>query len=549
MPELINSLSEQDDGFLRIVSRFWGVELDETSRSAMLKSLSQAMLDPLVLAEMVSALPEEARKALEMLQRQGGHATWSTFSRRFGTIREMGAARRDREAPFLAPVSAGEVLYYRGLIARAFLRAGEGEPQEVVYIPEDLLASLPAVTQAETDLLGKSASANLYAKAGLADDSILDHLCTFLAAIRAGVDPAVHLAGSGTPPLAVLERILEAAGILQKGTTDSEAVRQFLEAPRGNALSHLVSAWKGSQAVNELRLIPGLEFEGEWKNDPLPPRRFLLGALTPLPAGVWWDFDRFCADIRLKFPEFLRLGGEFDSWYIRQAGSPDFFRGMDHWEDVEGQLIRFFITGMLHWLGLVDLGFSTGNPTQPTAFRLSRWSSELLEGSAPADFPLEKEKMLIRRNGQLLIPRGVARSARYQAARFCEWVGISERGYEYAITPESLRRARKQGLRTGFLISLLRKYGGTPPQPSLVRALERWEDHETQAVLLPVTILQVSSPEILAELRASKAARYLGDTLGPVTVTIHPGAEEKVREALAELGYLCELKDGSREVV
>jgi hypothetical protein len=542
MPDLISSLDEQDTGHFRIIAGFWGVDLDETSRSSILNGLKQAMLEPQLLSEMVASLPEDALKALETVQGQGGRIPWSQFSSRYGIIREMGAARRDREAPYLAPVSASEVLFYRGMIARAFFNLN-GEPQEVVYIPDDLLASLPAVTHSGDHAIGKQAQAESYAIQEQADDLFLDHLCTMLAAIRAEVDPLVHLSHKKVPPAAVLKKALETAGIVnENGSADPEAARRMLEVSRGNAMASMLAIWQHSQVFNDFRLIPGLEFEGEWKNDPLKPRQFLMKIITALPAGVWWDMASFCADIRLKFPEFLRASGEFDSWYIRSTGSDTFLRGIEHWDDVEGIFIRFFLSGPLHWLGLVDLGFSADHPETPTAFRLGRWSGDLLQEKAPVGISQENEKIVIFRNGKLVIPRLVPRSARYQAARFCEWIELTDRGYEYRITPASLRRARKQNLRPGFLISLLRKYGSAPPQPDLVRAVERWEENETQAVLEPTTVLRVTSPEIITELRASKASRYLGDSLGPAAVIIKSGALAKVQEALAELGYLSEVK-------
>jgi hypothetical protein len=53
-------------------------------------------------------------------------------------------------------------------------------------------------------------------------------------------------------------------------------------------------------------------------------------------------------------------------------------------------------------------------------------------------------------------------------------------------------------------------------------------------------VLRLKSTELLNELRASRAARFLGDPLGPTTVTVKPGAWKKVISFLAEMGYLGE---------
>ena len=56
-----------------------------------------------------------------------------------------------------------------------------------------------------------------------------------------------------------------------------------------------------------------------------------------------------------------------------------------------------------------------------------------------------------------------------------------------------------------------------------------------------LSVLRVSRPEILKELRNSKAAKFLGESLGPTAVVVKSGAMEKVRAALAELGVFAEM--------
>jgi hypothetical protein len=51
----------------------------------------------------------------------------------------------------------------------------------------------------------------------------------------------------------------------------------------------------------------------------------------------------------------------------------------------------------------------------------------------------------------------------------------------------------------------------------------------------------VSKPEILDEMRKSKAAKFLGEVLSPTTVVVKGGAVQKVMEALTELGLLSEI--------
>jgi hypothetical protein len=74
-----------------------------------------------------------------------------------------------------------------------------------------------------------------------------------------------------------------------------------------------------------------------------------------------------------------------------------------------------------------------------------------------------------------------------------------------------------------------------------VKALKRWEINGTEARVETQTILRLSKPEVLEEMRKSKAARFLGEALSPTTIIVKSGAIQKVMDALAELGLLTEV--------
>lgn len=538
MPDLIHSLQERDLGFLEIVAGLWGVELEAPDASTARSILVSRLLNADLVREVVATLPQKAQMALADLQWNGGRLPYALFARRYGAIREMGPARRDREKPHLSPASPSEVLWYRALIGRAFFDTPT-EPQEFAYVPDDLLALLPPLEGQEGPPIGQPAPSEECAHAIPGDDGILDHATTFLAALRAGYPPP-EFTGLDLAFSRFLEMLLTAAGLVDENRLPRpDPVRVFLEASRGEALVSLVQAWKDSTIINELRLVPGLIFEGEWTNDPLRARKFLLDLITSLPAGIWWDLARLVEAIHERWPDFQRPAGDYDSWFIRDAVNGSYLRGYQHWDAVDGALIRFMICGPLHWLGLTDLA-SASPENPPAAFRLSAWASALLAGNAPEGLPAEDGRLVITTEGVLRIQTRFPRSARYQIARFCQWEGQQGGEYRYRITPASLARARQQNLRVSHLITLLRRHSSAPPPPSLVRAIQRWELDGVQARLEPVTVLRLASPEMLAALRRSRAARFLGDPLGPTAVVIQPGARQKVLRALAEMGYLTE---------
>ena len=144
MPDLFHSLLKQDIGHLRIIAELWGLELESAKAEGALEELSASLLDPDLLAELMDSLPPEAASAITALVNSGGRLPWQTFTRKYGDIREAGAGKRDREKIYLKPTSVTEILYYRGLLARAFFDTKKG-PQEFAYIPDDLISLIQTV--------------------------------------------------------------------------------------------------------------------------------------------------------------------------------------------------------------------------------------------------------------------------------------------------------------------------------------------------------------------------------------------------------------------
>jgi len=542
MPDLLTSLQKHDLGHIRTVAGLWGVELSSNATDTALKELCASLLDPDLLTEIIESLPPEAQTALEALSAKNGRIPWAEFTRRFGDIREMGAGRRDREKPHQNPASTAETLFYRALLARAFFNTASGA-QEFAYIPNDLfkiinhegfeehegkiqkdsVLSVNPVVNPEP--LGRPASPVEKAHPLPTSDFLLDDATTLLASLRLGIEaPEMEI------PKKVLEQHLKAAKIILKSGPKPEKVKSFLEAPREESLQMLADAWLESESFNELRQLPGLVFEGEWKNQPLVTREFLLNLLDAIPEGKWWSLPAFIRDVKARYPDFQRPAGDYDSWFIKREVDGEYLRGFAHWDQVDGALIRYFITGVLFWLGQVELA-SPEEGAEPTAFRVTS-EKKKMRG--------EDGKLVARSNGQISMPCFAPRAVRYQVARFCEWNEAKDDEYHYTITPSSLKKAGEQGLKVEHLLSLLAKYtaGGIPPV--LVKALKRWEVNGTEARVQTQVVLRVSRPEVLEELRKSKAARFLGEILGPTTVVIKDGAQSKILAALAELGLLAE---------
>ncbi len=540
MPDLEDRLRTHDLGFLRIVADLWGLDLDAPDARSFLPKLTRALLHQGLVQEVVESLPDEARQAMDILVLRSGLMPWSRFIRSFGGLRDVGPGKRDREKPYLEPISSTEILWYRGLIGRDFLRR-EGELQECAYIPDDLMELLPPVLPTGPQPPGRPASPGETSFVILTSDRVLDHTSTLLAALRLedpGRSPGLK---SWQPPFDVVYALLASMKLITSSEQPvAEDARPFLEMSRAESLAWLVRGWRESTLFNELRLVPGLVCEGAWSNEPQKARSRVLAHLSELPEDTWWHLESFVKAIYEREPDFQRPAGDYETWLIRDAETGESLLGEKHWEQVDGALVRYLITGPMHWLGLIDLAApSEGAPI--CAFRFSSWSSTLLMGQPIEDASVEDQPLEAFSDGTITASNFTPRIARYQVSRFCLWVDESEDKYTYRLTPTSLSAAADQGLKMIHLETLLNKYGQAPP-PSLSSALNNWEQKGTQARIRPCTILQVETPKILQALRSSPAGRFVGDPLGPTAAIINPEAVKKVSAALMRLGYLSEFE-------
>lgn len=536
MPGLAQSLQGQDLGHLHIVAELWGIELQARDAHAAIDQISLAI--PALISD-PDELSQPARDALAQLAAASGRMPWAQFERSFGEVRVMGSARRDKERPHRNPVSTAEQLWYRALVGRAFFDTDKGL-EEFAFIPDDLLAALPFSAQPQP-IYGRPARPEERAEVQPATGRILDDATSLLATLRMKLDLSLQEI-SWVAPAAGLQALLATAGLVDaSGAPQASAARKFLEAERGAALLLLVTAWLKSESFDELRLIPTLVADGAWESYPAATRVKFLNFLRALPLGQWWSLPALVADVKKYEPDFQRSAGDYDSWYLRAADGGAYLRGFEHWDAVDGALLAFFVRGPLSWLGLVDLA-SHAKGAQPSAFRLSAISADLLSGRAPK-LPAENDKLKLDSRGVLSVPRLTPRVVRYQLARFCEWLPAKQDTFQYQISAGSLSAAREQGLRIPQLLKLLKEHVASALPPNLLQALKRWEQQGSQGRLTPLLVLRVQSAAALKALRASRAARYLAEPIGPLAVAIKPGSAQQVLQAMLELGYFGELEE------
>jgi hypothetical protein len=541
MPTLIETIIDYEPDLLGIIAEQWGIDQDLNVSKNQARQIADRLINESLFNEVFNALPQAAYNALIRLVRSNGRMPLDQFEREFGSLREMGAARREKLRPDRNPASITESLFYKALVARAFLREGS-QPQEFIYLPDEFFLYLThKVSELDTASI-PTLPAYSPQRIFPADDGILEHVCILLAGLRTGMN--LDLLVLEKPKISIpflLSLLVEMDLVSAENLPNPQKIGSFLEAPRSQSFSALVQAWQTSTRVNESGLLSGLDFEVGIKMNPKVIRKKLLTFLEHLPAEQWFDMTEFIAWLKTIQPDFLRTGGEYESWIIRDTTTGQFLKGFENWDRVEGAWLKTMIQGPFFWMGLMDLGSKT-KTGKPDLFRRSKWALDLINGKIPGYENSKAQTFTINKNGLILLERSFPLSPHYQIARFCDW-GPSKKGqYTYQISHPALQKALQQGLQINQFITLINKYGKKPIPPNIPQALERWRENQLEAVFERPVLLRVRSAVILDQLLASRASSTIVTRLNDTTAIVKTGSVGQLKEVLLDMGILADVR-------
>ena len=129
----------------------------------------------------------------------------------------------------------------------------------------------------------------------------------------------------------------------------------------------LVDAWRNSETFDELRLVPDADLRRAMGERPAGnPRASCSANWKPCRTDVV-EPAVLHRSIKQELHGLPTPAGDFDSWFIKRAADGSYLRGFESWDQVDGALIRFLISEVMHRLGLIDLAART-RPETPLHF-------------------------------------------------------------------------------------------------------------------------------------------------------------------------------------
>ena len=559
MKEILAALGDYDPGMLPALAEVWGIASKQLRDEEIVPRLRQVMMDPQAVEVVWDKLDEPARTALQLLVSSAEQRMKTgQFERFYGEIRKLGRAQINKENPHKQAQSIAETLYYRGFVGEGFDKLGDNLVA-FIYVPKDLIPALPlhktsyehieTVEDAESDQLPSLSVVDDVQDISQADTSVIDDMTTMLAFLQANavaidgfgfakevVDAIMpHLLRQDDIRLEFLVSLAVSADLIAAPDATAlprrDDVRIFLGASRAVQIRLLAQAWLASQSYREMWHIPGLyPDDSGWSYDAAAARNSVMSLLGELvPEQGWFSISDLIEIIKDVEPDFQRPDGTYDSWYIRNAAG-EFLKGFESWDAVEGSLIEFYLTGPMHWLGLVDIGDDIA--------RLTAYGRGFLgfsEWPTPQDPP---HAINVRNDGVLLATRRVNRFERFQLARFATWVGSGD-PYQYRLDAESIHRASAQGINTQHIQAFVtRQLDGKPLPIPIVKLLRNWQDGAKTAISFETMIvLRTNNEEALDKIFAMPVfRRHLGARLGPMACAIRDEQWDELRVKLGEHG-------------
>jgi hypothetical protein len=310
--------------------------------------------------------------------------------------------------------------------------------------------------------------------------------------------------------------------------------RQWLGQPDAEQWLACYLAWRDDRTWDELFDLPTLLCDRDGcPNEPWQVRRRLCAILEGLPEGQWLDLGSLLAGLRRYHPDFLRPDGDMDSWFVRDAATGEFVRGMAGWDAIEGALAAHLITGPLHWLGIVDLG--GGERQGARLFRVSLAGRDILADLPPHLDETHALEPLATLDARLLVTVGMqgSRYQRYQLERLAQWQGQDASFARYWLSEDTVWQAQNAGITTEQMLTFLRRITRGRVPEIAAHTLQAWGQRYGGASLRRAVLLETVDAATMQRIRQVPGiVVLLGQPLGPTRCLVD---DDNMDQLVAEL--------------
>ncbi len=351
-----------------------------------------------------------------------------------------------------------------------------------------------------------------------------------------------------TGRLYLLRQLLETLGLVRKerdylrpAGKDSLHASEFWSQSLTEQLHACLEAWAqsgGHEGLGDEAARYGPRY--------IHARQVVLAALKTLPPNVWLEPEDLLEEVRGQDVDFLFPDhSEIESYRRNQyyySHSSSYYYGrretlLETLEEIEDEFVINCLTGFLHQLGVVELGYD-GDTLQ--GFRLTPASRALLGLESPEqpspDPQDETGKLIIQPNFQLVAMGPVSLALLAQLDLFTDRERADQGAFEYRLSRESVYRAQQLGLDAADAIRFLERASDTELPQNVRRSLDEWAAyHERIVFRTGVSLLQAADADLLAALMDEpRTGKHLARSMSPEIALIKKNRQRQLISALIE---------------
>ena len=354
-----------------------------------------------------------------------------------------------------------------------------------------------------------------------------------------------------TGRLYLLCKSLEACGLVHRDRgmlhlveKDATHVPEFWSQSQVEQASACLEAWsrlgKTGDATSETN-----------KYNPRYPhaRQALLSAVKTLPPNVWVEPEELleqiqAQDVNFLFPEHSEIESYRGSRYYSYAYGHYYENTktlLEKLERLEAEFVENCLTGFLHQIGAVELGYSEN---KWRGLRTTPMSRAML-GLEPTERPTQQAedetgKLIVQPNFQLIAMGPMSLALLAQLDLFADRERADQGVFEYRLSRDSVYRAQQLGLDVANVIRFLEQYGDTELPQNVRRSLDEWAVHHERIVFRTgVSLLQAADADLLATLMDdSHTGEHIARTVAPEVALVKTSQQESLVLALIEQDIL-----------